>query len=213
MKKMYIGVGIVVVAGAIVAGVLLKKPSDQPINTNQEQTTNQTDETVNPSGSYSINELFTMNRPLKCTWVESATGDKDVTNILYISGKKFYQDVTMGDIGHAYTISDGEYLYIWNDFNDTASKMKITETETGIKQEQGTTATDQKKDFVCEKWSVDASVFNPPQDKNFQDVTEEMNQAMQSVDLEKTKQQVCDLCEGAPTQELKDQCLANSQCN
>jgi hypothetical protein len=36
---------------------------------------------------------------------------------------------------------------------------------------------------------------------------------MQSVDLEKAKQQVCDLCEGAPTQELKDQCLANSQCN
>lgn len=182
---------------------------------NQNQADNQANETVNPSGSYSVNELFTMNRPMKCAWKENAAGG-EVTNIIYISGKKFYQDVTMGDLGHAYTISDGEYLYIWNDFSGLASKMKITETETGIKPEQGTAGLDQKKDFICENWSVDASVFNPPQDKNFQDVTEETQQAFQELKdggLDEAKQQACDLCQGAPTQELKDTCLSNAQCD
>jgi hypothetical protein len=121
----------------------------------------------------------------------------------------------MGDIGHAYTINDGEYLYIWNDFNGAASKIKNTGAKTDIKPGQETVGLDQKKDFVCESWSADASIFNPPQGKNFQDVTEEMNQAFQGMDegsLKKAKQQVCDSCQNAPTQELKDACLKNAQC-
>jgi hypothetical protein len=218
MKKIYVGLGVLVLVGAVLVGVFWKKSGNQPANTNQEQgqVNNQANGTVNPSGSYSINELFTMNRPMKCSWKESTTGDKDVTNIIYISGKKFYQDVTMGDIGHAYTISNGEYLYIWNDFSGAASKMKITETETGIKTGQGTAEQEQKKDFICESWSPDNSFFNPPQGKDFKDVTEEMNQTVQGVnggDLETAKQQICDSCQNAPTQELIDACLENAQCN
>jgi hypothetical protein len=190
----------------------------QNLAQNQNQTNNQTNETVNPSGSYSINELFSMNRPMKCTWKESVA-EGDVTNIILIHGKQFYQDVTMGDIGHSFTIFNGEYLYIWNDFNDMASKMKNTGATTGIKPEQekakSNAGLDQKKDFVCEGWVADDSVFTPPSDKNFKDVTEEMNQAVQELNnggLEKAKQQMCDLCKKAPTQELRDKCSADSQC-
>ncbi len=227
MQKIYIGLGVLVIAGAVLVGVYGKGLFNQPAtindainNQNQEQNQGQIDNqatgTVNPSGSYSINELFIMNRPMKCTWKESLIEGREVTNIIYINGKKYYQDVTMSDIGHAYTIGNGEYLYIWNDFSGAASKMKITETETGIKPGQGTAGLDQKKDFVCENWSADDSVFNPPQGKDFKDVTEEMQQVVQGMnegDLEKAKQQVCDLCQGAPTQELKDKCLENSQCS
>ncbi len=220
MQKIYIGLGILVLAGAVLAGVFWKKSDNQPANINQEQSqvNNQANETINPSGSYSINELFAMNKPMKCAWKESAAGDKDVTNIIYIDGKKFYQDVTMSDIGHAFTINNGEYLYIWNDFNDMASKIKNTgaETETGIKPTQGTAEQDQKKDFICENWTADNSVFIPPQDKTFKDVTAEMQQAVQGINeggLEKAKQQICDSCQNAPTQELKDACLKNAECN
>jgi hypothetical protein len=223
MKYIYLGLGAVVVAGAVLGSVFLKKTDNQSVgtsNTKQEQNQVQVDnpvkETINPSGTYSVNELFSMNKPLKCSWKESATVDKDVTNIMYISGKKFYQDVTMGDLGHAFTVSDGDYLYIWNDFSGVASKMKITETETGIKSGKGTVGMDQKKDFICENWSVDNSVFSLPQGKNFKDVTEEMNQAFQGMDegnLDKIKQQACDACQNAPTQELKTQCLENAECS
>ncbi len=224
MQKIYIGLGVLVLAGAVLVGVFWKKADNQPANTNQEQNQNQinsqANEAINPSGSYSINELFTMNKPMKCSWKESATGDKDVTNIIYINGKKFYQDVTMSDIGHGYTVSDGEYLYIWNDFSGAASKMKLSEIKTSTEPGQGetkdTAGLDQKRDFVCENWSVDNSFFNPPQGKNFQDVTEEMQQAAQGMnegDLEKAKQQICDSCQNAPTQELKDACLKNAECN
>jgi hypothetical protein len=184
----------------------------------QDQANSQANEAVNPSGSYSINELFSMNRPMKCTWKESVAKG-DVTNIMLIHGKQFYQDVTMSDIGHSFTIFNGEYLYIWNDFNDSASKMKNTQATTGIKPEQEKTkdnaGLDQKKDFACESWVADDSVFTPPSDKNFKDVTEEMNQAVQGLNnggLEKAKQQMCDLCKKAPTQELRDKCSADSQC-
>jgi len=192
---------------------------NQEQNQNQNQANNPTDDAVNPTGEYSINELLTMNKSLKCTWKESATGASDVTNLMYIDGQRFYQDVTMGDIGHAYMISDGEYLYMWNDFTDTASKMNIKETEKNTKpateQASGNnTGLEQKKDFLCEKWSVDNSVFTPPAGKNFKDVTEEMTQAVG--DLQKnaaqSNQQICDLCAQAPTQELRDSCLGDTQC-
>jgi hypothetical protein len=215
-------------ASLIITAILFSGCNFQPGNQsatdnseqNQAQVSNQSNETVNPSGQYSINELLTMNKPLKCTWKESATGDSDVTNIMYIDGKKFYQDVTMNDLGHSFTISDGDWLYIWNDFNDMASKMKYTEVQTNLKPGQekapANTAMEQKKDFLCENWTVDNSVFNPPQGKNFKDVTGELNQALQESGqegLEKAKQQMCELCQKAPDQETKDKCLENAQCD
>lgn len=187
---------------------------------NQNQVSNQVENTVNPTGEYSINELLTMNKPLKCAWKENATGDSDVTNLIYINGKKFYQDVTMGDVGHSYAISDGEYLYTWNDFTDMASKMNIKEIEQNTQPTQaqaptqGNAGLEQKRNFVCERWSADNSVFTPPAGKNFKDVTEEMGEAVE--DLQQNsgqyKQQICDMCAKAPTKELRDDCRKNSQC-
>jgi hypothetical protein len=213
----------------VLLGGCLKKSADKSAavndgKANQNQTQNQEQDQAqandqeagitNPSGSYSINELFNMKRPMKCTWKESVTGDSDVSNLIYLSGKKFYQDVTMGDIGHGFSIFDGEYLYIWNDFNEMASKMKNTEATTASKPGQGNAGMDQKKDFVCESWVADNSVFIPPANKNFKDMTEEMGQAMGEMgqNADKYKEQACEMCLKAPTQELRDECLANAQC-
>ena len=191
---------------------------NQEQNQNQNQANNPTEGTVNPTGEYTINELLTMNKPLKCTWKESANKDSEVTNIIYIDGQRFYQDVTMGDLGHAYTISDGEYLYMWNSFTDTASKMNIKEanknTQPTAAQTQGNAGLEQKKDFLCEKWSVDNSVFTPPAGKNFKDVTDEMSQAVGDLqnNSAKYKQQICDACAKAPTEELRASCLGDTQC-
>lgn len=227
MRKKNLGLAVLLLVAAVLVSGCLKKSGNKSVaenngknNQNQEQNqgqaNGQANETVNASGSYSINELFTMNRPMKCTWKESATGDSDVTNIIYISGKKFYQDVTMGDIGHSYSIFDGEYLYIWSDFNNVATKMKNTEATTGGKPGQGNAGMDQKKDFVCENWAVDNSVFIPPQDRTFKDVTEEMNEAFEGLNeggSENINQQICDMCKDAPTQELKDKCLGETKCD
>lgn len=219
LNKKFLLIGIVVIVA--VAGVIyfsISKGKSPTGKQNQNQSNNQAAGIENPSGEYSINELFTMNKPLKCTWKESATGDKDVTNVIYISGKKFYQDVTMSDIGHSFTISDGDYLYIWNDFNDMASKIKNTEIKISpasvSKKAQESVEQEQKRDFVCEKWIVDESVFIPPTDKIFKDVSEEMGQAVQDLqeNSDEYKQQACDSCRKAPTQELIDKCLENMQC-
>jgi len=122
----------------------------------------------------------------------------------------------MGDIGHSYMIYDEEYLYVWNSFNETASKMKETKATTGTEPKKDSAGLDQKKDFVCENWTADNSMFIPPKDRDFKDVTEEMNQAFQEMEaggLDKAKQQMCDLCQKAPTKEIRDKCLADSECN
>ena len=197
-----------------------KKTNDQTVVPDQNQTTNETVDSVNPSGEYTINELLAMNKPIKCVWKESLTEGGEVTNIIYINGQKFYQDVTMSDIGHAYTISDGEYLYSWNDFTDVNSKMNIKEMQKNSPSDAASAPPDnantmeQARNFVCEKWSVDNSVFVPPADKEFKDITEEMGQAVQNLqnNSEQTKNQACGFCQKAPTQELIDECLKNAQC-
>ncbi len=225
MPKKLLALAICLLATAILMSGCGKKSDEQLAADNQSQeqnqgqADNQANEPVNPSGSYSINELLTMNRPMKCSWSESATAGSEVTNIIYINGKKFYQDVTMGDIGHAYTISDGEYFYLWNDFTDTASKMKYSEIKTssepGQAPAQGSAGRAEKRDFVCENWSVDNAIFNPPADKNFKDVSAEMQQVTEDLteNSDKYKQQACDSCQKAPSQELRDTCLKNMQCD
>lgn len=224
MQKKHLSLAVLLFVTAVLISGCTKKPGNQSANVkgeqDQNQASNQATGMVNPSGEYSINELFTLNKPIKCTWKESLSQGQEVTNILYLNGKKFYQDVTMGDTGHAYTVSNGEYLYIWNDFNNVASKMKFTEIKTspqpGEEKSKATAGLDQKHNFVCENWSVDDSIFNPPQDKNFKDITGEMEQAVEGLkdeNLEKAKQQVCDLCQKAPNQEAKDECLKNAQCS
>lgn len=215
----------------MVSGCGQKQDVEQPaeigesggnIDNNQEQdqgAQNERREINNFSGEYTINELLSIKRPLKCSWKESVTQGGEVTNLIYVTGEKFYQEVTMGDIGHVYTISDGEYFYIWNDFSPTASKMNIKEMEKESQPAQQQTGNavnvEQKRDFVCEEWQVDSSVFNPPIDKDFQDITEEMvgvtNDLMENAD--KYKQQACDMCRQAPTEELRNECLTNAQCN
>lgn len=195
-----------------------------PQGAGQEQTQNrnngqnQSTPAVNPSGEYTIAELLSMNQPMKCTWKQSLEEGAEVTNIIYINGKNFYQDVTMGDVGHAFTISDGDYLYIWNDFTNVASKMKYSEMEAASQPDQAkqneAVSTNQKHDFLCDKWAPDNSKFIPPSDKQFEDVTEEMTQAVGDLqqNSEKYKQQACDMCRKAPSPELVGECLKNMQC-
>jgi len=225
-KNILVFGGLVVLAAVgIYFAFFQEKPSgsqpagttDQPAGAqNQNQSLGQNDDVTDPSGNYTINELLGMNRPMKCKWRESLTQGGEVTNIIYLNGKKFYQDVTMGDMGHAYTVSDGEYIYAWSDFGNMASKMKISELETAAKPEQTETSAtmDQKRDFTCENWKADNSVFNPPQGKEFQDVTGEINEAVDDLqqNSEQYQQQACDMCKNAPTAELRDQCLENMQC-
>jgi hypothetical protein len=219
--KILLGVGalVIIVAGAfgIFGKKLIKHPSDSQ---KQNQINNEGKINNNLNGQYSINELITMNKPMKCSWKEKTTEDKTVTNIIYISGKKMYEDVTMGDLGHSFVVSDGSYVYIWNDFNKSATKIKMADIETDFKQNKSDNevkiALTQKKDFVCEKWIIDNSVFVPPKDKEFKDMTDQMNKAFQGSaeeNLNSAKQKMCDLCKKAPTQEMIDKCLKNAQCN
>jgi hypothetical protein len=226
MQKKHLSLVVLLLATVVLISGCGKKTGNPPVaennsvnnqsqEQNQAQVNNQATETVNPSGSYSINELFAINKPMKCSWKDSVAKG-DVTNIIYINGKKFYQDVTMGDIGHSFSIFDGEYLYIWNDFNSAASKMKNTQTETGNETKKDSAGLDQKKDFVCESWVADDSIFTPPSDKTFKDVTEEMGQAVQSLNnggSEKINNQICDACKNAPTPELKAKCLGGTKCD
>lgn len=170
------------------------------------------------SGSYSINQLMTMNKPMKCTW-KDATADSEVTNVLYIQGKKFRQDVTMGDLGKAFTVSDGEYVYIWNDFTGAATKFKIDEISNDKSDQQAandnSAGLEQPRNFSCAAWTVDNSVFSIPTDKTFKDATEDLKQAVEQssiTDVDKAKQQLCDLCNSAPEGEARQQCLTNAQC-
>ncbi len=190
-----------------------KKTENQAGNNNQVQV-NQEEGVVIPSGEHTINELIDRKRPMKCSWSEQATNGSEVSNVIYINGEKFYQDVTVGDLGHSYAVSDGQYVYTWNSFTSTAVKINLKEVR-NISEQGGTLKTNndvlgRTHNFVCEKWSGDNSIFVPPTDKDFKDMNQQMEQAEQNID---NYEQACELCKRASTKELREQCAKNFGCN
>ena len=167
-----------------------------------------------PRGEYSINDLLTMNKPMKCKWQESLTEGGEVTNEIYIDGRKFYQAVKMDEIGNFYSLSDGEYIYFWNDYSAVASKMKIDELESKAEPKGETESQnvdlDKRLDFVCERWTLDKSVFDLPAGKDFKDVTQEIGEMMEELQI--NTDEICDMCLSAPTAELQAECLRNAGC-
>ncbi|HPI67565.1 MAG TPA: hypothetical protein PKZ16_03460, partial [bacterium] len=165
------------------------------------------------------NQLLMMKKPLKCTWNEEETGAGKVSNVMYINGEKFYQDVTVGEMGHSYALNDGEYIYTWNDFNSQATKVsiKLAEKSSTVmtnRENSDGYGLEQRRTFTCEEWSVDNNIFVLPLDKDFKDMNEQVEQTVNKMEQEADAyKQVCDMCTRASTKQLRDDCAKKFGCN
>ncbi len=134
-----------------------------------------------------LKTLLGMGKSLNCTYEFTDTENKLSTKgTTYISGKKFATDIEMTSpadtkktlINHM--ISDGEYIYTWEDQKNTGMKIKL---ETPSESEAKTVKTDvagakedmeKEYDMKCSPWGVDQSKFTLPTNIKFTDLSEMM---------------------------------------
>jgi len=111
--------------------------------------------------------------PYKCTY-----SDDGVTSEMIVKGQKFKSETKMKE-GTTYTISDSKKMYIWSDMQedgivydlDEMKKIGDAQTYPGA-QKQQTTDIDKEYDMDCSVTIATDSMFVPPSNVNFQDMSQ-----------------------------------------
>jgi hypothetical protein len=179
-----------------------------------------------------IEDMAKSGKPYKCEYkmtVENITQE----GILYFGGK----DMMRGDIAldmpemgksHTHFIKSGDTQYIWTDEQPGGIKMTITEEELKEMQEMGEGEFQQnidmntKMNLKCVKWSPDASMFKPPSNIEFQDLSAMMENLGASMGgagnsggsgLSADDIDMCYICMQIPAGSARNDCLRENDCN
>ena len=150
------------------------------------------------TSSFSLRDLIAKNIPQKCTWSNNTDGVQSNGTIV-ISGKKFKQDTNVKQDGFDYighTVSDGTYLYTWQDNTNkdspnVAIKMKLDimdDTPEGDdspasspSDAKETVNLDQEYQYNCAPTVVSESDFQPPKDIEFADYSQFLEDIQSSI--------------------------------
>ena len=140
------------------------------------------------TGSDTFANLFKLGRTLECTFTFK---DDEIAT----AGTGFFEGTNMrvdsmyvGDDKTTYTsnmISDGAMMYLWSKTadGDMAVKMAVpkdgvTSNTEPVDQSRGGLNPQSKVTYDCKPWIVDGSVFVPPADLDFMDMTAMQNKMM-----------------------------------
>lgn len=133
------------------------------------------------------------------------SGVEDSTIEYSLKDGKMYMNMVTPQ-ATTYMINDGEYIYSWNNQTSQGTKMAITqegEAETNVDNQEESTeppsfATEadyeayqnQGYSLTCQTQELDDSLFTPPSDISFTDLTQLSNSMMESADSEMSMEQV-----------------------
>jgi hypothetical protein len=203
-----------------------KKTQNEPALNSQNTETNGGQETAeNVQNETAVNEpaggeetiagtletLLRLGRAIKCTY-ESAPGKDKIIGDLYISGNKYYQEVTFPDNGKFYSIGDSEWIYTWNSRVPGGTKMKLEKKESE-NLGAGVETTAKEENYACIPWVVDQSKFTPPANIEFKDETAKMKALESSLQNQSgAPMDQCSICDSIPDASLKAKCKQESNC-
>jgi hypothetical protein len=196
--------------------------ADKPIVQNNEpiaQTTGNGgsgDGSQNLGGKTTISKLLTSGKSLRCTYEEKMEKDNTLSETIYVSGKKFRIDILMSAMeGYEFhMISDGKWVYTWNSLANKGTKFNAAELEGTKPINGGQQGADINKEMEldCRSWVPQSSMFDLPSGMEFTDDTAELKDAVENFDPEKIRAQTCAMCKGAPSEELRQQCMGDIEC-
>jgi hypothetical protein len=107
-----------------------------------------------------------------------------VSGTLHVAGKKFRQESVTTDaktqaLSQSYSLSDGESVYTWGAMmGGKGVKISMSSLEnmiTGTPSEtpsQVNAVLDQQYQYQCEAWTADDSLFVPPTNITFSDMSQ-----------------------------------------
>lgn len=174
-------VGIITAAIILIgaAGVFLysqNKPSEkQPISTSASVNEENKSEMTS-----SLSELLKSEQTQECSFSYDEISGGKTSGITYLSGENMRTDLTMDNnnkITNVYVVRNGNDSYIWgSEFpNNTGLRMTISVDE--LVNGESTKKyfdPDRKLNYNCKPWTIDASVFIPPSNIKFSDLSQMM---------------------------------------
>lgn len=169
----------------------------------------------------SLKNLMASANNQQCTY-NDGSGNSGTT---YISNGKMRGDFEAKNqdmIITSHMISDGKDAYVWSDGEPKGFKMSLASVENvqanAQAQQQQTMDINKEFEYSCASWSVDTSVFTPPSNVEFQDMSammENANKMMENANQNGSMEgnsSACAACDQAP-QEAQAQCKAALRCN
>jgi hypothetical protein len=177
MKSTNIAIGVIVVVLILLLGaggyLMLNKNAGNSTKTVSAPTAKPT---ATGQTTKSLIDLIKMGQNLRCSFKTDVTnGSTDGT--VYVSGQNIRTDfnvTTNGKTLQTSMISMGGTNYIWGSGLPTAGGIKMTVALDKISQNQQASNyfnANQKVNYNCSPWNVDSSLFTPPSNVKFTDMT------------------------------------------
>lgn len=146
----------------------------------------------------SLGELVAGGEAQKCT-LRAQTENGETVTEMWIKGKKFKQVTTMEGMTN-YTVSDGEWIYNWNNQGNGGMKMRVTEEgqKTGEENQERTNFEGQVRDwketvdYECQPVEIDEGEFVPQDGIEFSDwqtEVEKLEEQMKKFGIETTEEE------------------------
>ncbi|MDZ7611795.1 MAG: hypothetical protein U5L10_03445 [Candidatus Moranbacteria bacterium] len=196
MKKKIAGLLTVFAVALFLSGCGQDQDKQQDQNQNQQSSQqsngqqSQEQEGIAGSFSGSIVDLMKRGNALKCEWSMDNPEQKG-DGVVYVSGENYRQELNLTEPQSmkAFAISDDDFIYSWTSQADTGVKMKVQEAQRTQSPEQQSEQSNSMKgvdadknfDFNCSRWDADESMFNPPEDIEFMDFSQQMNQMQEQM--------------------------------
>lgn len=188
------------------------------------------DEVQNVKGG--LADVLKLGKPVKCTGTyKSEEGEMSMT--VYASGKKSFSEMEVDSEdgkGKIYSLYDGEWMYMWSDFQtedesmNIATKMKVSDIEDMAKDmpdaedyssqgNQSAQTFNQEFDYKCRVWVPNPAKFTPPSDIEFMDMTQMMQGFMDPENMESMMESGCAACDMIQDAAQRAECKAEMGCN
>jgi len=135
---------------------------------------------------HSLKDFLAMNVAQKCSY-NRTDATMDISGTTYVDNGKVRTDTVMTDhktqkVVHSQAIIDSGYMYAWSDSTPFGVKMQLaalmTATSTKTAPTNGAPDVEAKYDYNCAAGAVDGTVFVPPTNVEFKDMSAMMQQMM-----------------------------------
>lgn len=164
-----------------------------------------------------IADLLKHGKNLTCTFQRvDETGTTSGTVYVAGEGQRLRGNFNIEQSGNTamtgHVVRDGQTMYVWSDQLPQGTKFTITEeAETSASSDTSQQLLDKDLNYNCLPWVADQGVFTLPTDKQFVDVTAQMQQ-FQGGGTSAPNSQQCAACSQLQDS-AKTQCLQALGCN
>lgn len=137
------------------------------------------------SENTSFNQLLASGENARCTYdYTDESGNRSYGTAYFSGDDRMYGDFTNvsaeGTTNQAYVVRNGDIQYVWQAGSNEGFKTDVSQSteETQTETSQNLDP-DQNYEFKCVSWTVDESLFELPNDVEFVDIAEQLQQVQE----------------------------------